>query len=85
MARGARRRPLPPGGSDEVDDESAESERLILGLRLDDGIAPGPSPAPGLTWGLETGLLETAGDRLRLTRRGRLLSNEVFARLAVAA
>ena len=72
---------LPPGGADVVEEASAESERLILALRLDDGIAVGLSPTPALAWGLEAGLLESAGDRLRLTRRGRLLSNEVFARL----
>jgi oxygen-independent coproporphyrinogen-3 oxidase len=72
---------LPPGGAETVDDRGAEAERLILGLRLDDGVIPRPTRPPGLTWGLETGLLEPAGDRLRLTRRGRLLSNEVFTRL----
>jgi hypothetical protein len=35
-----------------------------------------------LAWGLEVGLLERHGQgRLALTTRGRLLSNELFARL----
>ncbi|MBM4408672.1 MAG: radical SAM family heme chaperone HemW [Chloroflexi bacterium] len=72
---------LPPGGSEWIDDEAANAERLILGLRLAEGIPVPAAAAPGLAWGIDTGLLEAAGDRLRLTRRGRLLSNEVFARL----
>jgi len=33
-------------------------------------------------WAVATGLLEETGDaRVRLTTRGRLLSNELFARL----
>jgi hypothetical protein len=41
--------------------------------------------APHLDWALGAGLLETveasAGERVRLTTQGRLLSNELFARL----
>jgi len=36
---------------------------------------------PVVPWALDAGLLEAAGDRVRLTVRGRLLSNELFARL----
>lgn len=76
---------LPPGGSDPLDAPTAAAESLVLGLRLARGVPlesaeqePFASVAP---WALETGLLERSGDRLRLTTRGRLLSNEVFARL----
>jgi coproporphyrinogen III oxidase-like Fe-S oxidoreductase len=40
-----------------------------------------PSLAAALAWGIETHLLAPSGPRLRLTRRGRLLSNELFTRL----
>ena len=62
---------------------------MILGLRLDEGLARdvaerGPL-APHLAWALDAGLLEPvdapAGERVRLTTEGRLLSNELFARL----
>lgn len=57
-----------------------ESERFFLGLRLSEGIAGdfGPWQANLERW-IENGLLERAGDRVRLTNRGVLLSNEVFA------
>jgi coproporphyrinogen III oxidase-like Fe-S oxidoreductase len=93
---------LPPGGSETVDADAASTEAVILGLRLDEGLARedaenGPL-APHLAWAMENGLLETVpaggvgshgvtragaqgGTRVRLTTEGRLLSNELFARL----
>jgi oxygen-independent coproporphyrinogen-3 oxidase len=80
---------LPPGGSEAVDPSAAAVERVILGLRLDEGLAladtvSGPL-APHLDWALGAGLLESVpgpgGGRVRLTLEGRLLSNELFARL----
>ncbi len=80
---------LPPGGSEAVDAETAAAEAVILGLRLDEGLARdvaerGPL-APHLTWAQDAGLLESvdapAGERVCLTTEGRLLSNELFARL----
>lgn len=59
-----------------------DEERLFLGLRLLDGVSLTPelrrryeAPIARFT---EAGLLELRGDVLRLTRRGVLLSNEVF-------
>lgn len=76
---------LPPGGLDVIDDAAVVAETAILGLRLADGIdaasADDPRLAPGLAWGIDTGLVARSGDRLVLTPEGRLLSNEVFARL----
>jgi len=76
---------LPPGGSEAVDAAMAASERAVLGLRTSRGIsrieaerAPVQAVLP---WALESGLLEAAGDGYALTLRGRLLSNELFARL----
>jgi oxygen-independent coproporphyrinogen-3 oxidase len=64
-------------------------EAWFLGLRLNAGVKPaaleaefGREPvAPGLEVAdrlIADGLLEHAGDRIRLTPRGRLLSNDVF-------
>ena len=80
---------LPPGGTEPVDPGTAAAERVILALRLDDGLpavdaVTGPL-ASHLDWALGAGLVErvAAGDeeRVRLTTRGRLLSNELFSRV----
>ncbi|HET9852552.1 MAG TPA: coproporphyrinogen-III oxidase family protein [Candidatus Limnocylindrales bacterium] len=80
---GGSRPGLPPGASDRGG--SGPVEFAILHLRTSDGL-PRPvllDPRLGgaLRWAVDGGLLAEAGDRLVLTRRGRLLSNEVFARL----
>ena len=79
---------LPPGGAEPVDLAAAAAEAAILGLRLDSGLSMADAEAgplsPHIAWALDGGLLEPfedAGPRLRLTTRGRLLSNELFARL----
>jgi oxygen-independent coproporphyrinogen-3 oxidase len=86
LAPGGGSRPsLPPGGAETVDPEAAAVEAVILGLRLDDGLpesAAGAGPlAPVAGWGLEHRLLERRNGRVRLTTKGRLLSNELFSRL----
>lgn len=62
---------------------NAQEERFFVGLRLLGGIEPEPAdyekyqePIGRL---LDAGLLEREGPRIRLTSRGVLLSNEVFA------
>ena len=77
---------LPPGGTEPVDGETATLEALILGLRLDVGVplaaAHEPPLADSFGWALAAELLDvTPEDRVVLTTRGRLLSNELFARL----
>ena len=85
---------LPPGGEEELDAATAVAEEVILGLRTDRGVPAeiaegGPAAAadqglaaPALRWALANGLAEAGVDgRIRLTRRGALLSNEVFARI----
>lgn len=75
---------LPPGGSEHVDTAMADAEALFLGLRLAGGIARQTALAriEAFAWAVENGLVEDApGDRVRLTLRGRLLSNELFSRL----
>jgi oxygen-independent coproporphyrinogen-3 oxidase len=80
---------LPPGGSDEFDADTAVAESAILGLRLVEGIdaelSRHPLVAPGLAWARQHGLAEDRAGRTRLTQSGRLLANEVFARLLPAA
>jgi coproporphyrinogen III oxidase-like Fe-S oxidoreductase len=61
-------------------------EALILGLRLDTGVPLSAAHEPPLAdvfgWALAAELLTvTDDDRVVLTTRGRLLSNELFARL----
>jgi len=76
---------LPPGGAEHVADR-ASAEAAMLALRTADGLAPG---TPTREWAerrladpLLGSLLDGDPDRpLALTLRGRLLSNEVFARL----
>jgi oxygen-independent coproporphyrinogen-3 oxidase len=78
---------LPPGGEETLDAATATAEAIVLGLRTDRGVAaslavPGSPFAEALAWGSANGLVEAAdGGRIVLTTRGRLLSNELFARL----
>jgi oxygen-independent coproporphyrinogen-3 oxidase len=53
-------------------------ERFFLGLRLDEGIDAAPF-SETIERFCRDGLLEMNGQRVRLTKRGVLLSNEVFA------
>lgn len=75
--------------TERLDPARQHEEAWFLGLRLNSGVDPaglaaefGPELiAPALeaaTRLIQDGLLETAGYRIRLTPRGRLLSNEVF-------
>ncbi len=68
-----------------MDAATARAETVILGLRLSAGIEAAmvddPEVAAALDWAREHGLVEEVAARTRLTQRGRLLANEVFARL----
>lgn len=79
---------LPPGGHDSIvaDPRASEAEAAMLALRMRSGVPVSalerPSIGAALAWAVDERLLErTADDRLALTLRGRLLSNEVFIRL----
>ncbi len=77
---------LPPGGEESLDEATASAEAAILGLRLDTGLPRTAATEPPLAdvfgWALAAELLTvTDSDRIVLTTRGRLLSNELFARL----
>jgi oxygen-independent coproporphyrinogen-3 oxidase len=77
---------LPPGDSEHIDAAAATTESIILGLRMDRGVPASALSAEALaevfSWALALELVALEpDDRIRLTTRGRLLSNEVFARL----
>lgn len=84
---------LPPGASESLDAPTLLAERAMLALRLREGlggdIAQEPSVQGGVAWALSHGLAERVGEvddgRIRLSLRGRLLSNEVFTRLLPGA
>jgi oxygen-independent coproporphyrinogen-3 oxidase len=75
---------LPPGGEEVVGTAAATAESVILGLRTDQGVSPWtasePAFAAAFNWAADTGLVEVVDKRVVLTTRGRLLSNELFAR-----
>jgi len=67
--------------SERVESNSSE-ERFFVGLRLTDGIAPSEDEwsrfaEPIGKW-VDAGMLERADNRLRLSHRGYLVSNEIF-------
>jgi oxygen-independent coproporphyrinogen III oxidase len=77
---------VPPGGSEQLDEATTAAERMILGLRTDRGLPLRDADETPMSevfgWALAMELLEVTGDgRMVLTTRGRLLSNELFARL----
>jgi oxygen-independent coproporphyrinogen-3 oxidase len=76
-------------GERELSTRERAQEALFTGLRLTEGVDLAAlrrryGMDPSVEWGApldeveQAGLVETAGDRLRLTDRGMLLSNEVF-------
>jgi len=72
------------GSKPERTRADAAAEPFFLGLRLDRGIDRGMDAdwsafQPTVERFIRDGLLESSGNVLRLTRRGVLLSNEVFA------
>jgi oxygen-independent coproporphyrinogen-3 oxidase len=87
------------GGRGHIERGSREQqfeEALFLGLRMNAGVSLADlraefgmalvhSIGESLEDVIEAGLLECDGDRVRLTARGRMASNEVFSRLLVVA
>lgn len=69
---------------DKLSEEEKETETLAMGLRLREGIAPHSFPKiyPVLKGRLETlcaeGFMEKCGNRVRLTTRGKFLSENMF-------
>jgi len=74
-----------------IDDTTAALDAIVMGLRLNAGIDMETFEAqhgdawsafqPALRWGKDSELLAHAGGRLRLTRKGRRLANELFVLL----
>jgi oxygen-independent coproporphyrinogen-3 oxidase len=79
---------LPPGANETTDEATAQAERAILALRTGAGLNQQQSDrsdlSEALAWGRAERLLEADDSAVRLTRRGRLLSNELFVRLLPA-
>jgi oxygen-independent coproporphyrinogen-3 oxidase len=77
---------LPPGGCESEDAEVGSGVSAVLALRTSTGLPRAalddPTAAPALRWALGAGLVErTDAERVVLTLRGRMLSNELFVRL----
>ena len=71
----------PESAHENLDDETRALEALQLLLRTKDGVPVDAFAADDLEF--MTGMLETRGDRLVLTRAGRLMANEVSIRLRI--
>jgi putative oxygen-independent coproporphyrinogen III oxidase len=72
------------GGEERLSEAERATERLLLGLRLADGIHPADLPPIdplALEDALAAGLVETSCGRLRATRDGWFLLDEAVARL----
>lgn len=71
-------------------DEETADEMLLMGLRVDEGVAREPIERlrgrplneDALAWLAEQGFILQHGGRVRLTSRGRVLSNRIVAELA---
>jgi putative oxygen-independent coproporphyrinogen III oxidase len=74
----------PVTGSEDLTDQERAEERLMLGLRLRDGLHPGDLPpveALALEEAMDAGLVETSCGRLRCTDDGWFLLDEAVGRL----
>jgi oxygen-independent coproporphyrinogen-3 oxidase len=65
-----------------VDDAGRALERVMLGLRMREGISRRGLPDDEVTLLEEEGLIEIADDRVVLTSDGRLLADAVVRRLS---
>ncbi len=71
--------------------EAAADELLLMGLRIDEGVDLARIEAlrgrrlnrDAMAWLVEQGLIVEGGGRLRLTRRGRVVTNKIIADLVV--
>ncbi|MFN2451419.1 MAG: radical SAM family heme chaperone HemW [Candidatus Dormibacteria bacterium] len=72
---------LPMSGHESVLAADSESERLLLGLRLQEGVSVPPAAAARALALEEAGLLRTKGHNARLTRRGQEVLNAVALEL----
>jgi putative oxygen-independent coproporphyrinogen III oxidase len=75
---------LAEAGSEELSVDRRIEESFVLALRTRSGARVGPAGRTALDDLADAGLLERAGDRVVLTRHGRLLASDVTARLVLA-
>src|SRR5262249_42273746 len=72
----------------DTTDAKADEEKFFVGLRLTEGVTPDPADwqrfGPAFERFLAMGVMERAGDRLRLTPRGIMVSNEIFQEFIAA-
>lgn len=72
----------PVAGEEWVDDAGRALERVMLGLRMREGISRSGLPADEVALLGEEGLIDIADDRVVLTSDGRLLADAVVRRLS---
>lgn len=65
--------------TERIDPATREFERILLGLRLNEGLPLEGLPEEPIREGVRRGWLEAADGRLRLTREGRLFANDATA------
>lgn len=78
---------LPIKEREELSAADRHTERIMLGLRLREGIPASwlaPAAEPVMADYISRGLLERASDRLRVTKAGRLLADGIITDLLVA-
>ena len=78
---------LPIKETETLTDADRHMEKIMLGLRLSEGIPEAwldAHAAPALERFIGRGLLERAGDRVRITKPGRLLADGIITDLLVA-
>ncbi len=76
----------PVSGSEELDDGERAAERLLLGLRVREGLHPADLPPLepiALEDAMDAGLIETACGRVRCTEQGWFLLDDAVGRLLV--
>lgn len=78
---------LPIKDSETLTGADRHMEKVMLGLRLREGIPESwldAHAAPALEGFIDRGLLERAGQRVRVTKRGRLLADGIVSDLLIA-
>jgi len=74
----------PEAGREVLDPAARAEERLTLALRTRTGSRVAPAARAEIDGLVDQGLVVRAGDRIVLTRRGRMLASDVTARLLLA-
>jgi oxygen-independent coproporphyrinogen-3 oxidase len=74
----------PEAGREHLDPVTRAEERLVLALRTRGGVPVHPDAMTETETLTRAGFLTRRGDGVRLTRRGRLLANDVTVRLLAA-